>query len=75
MMRHYVTEQEEELRHASNRTYARLLASLPPEIATRYGYIPENQADDLKARLDAAAKTENWKLVADLAQQLADQKP
>ena len=73
MMRHYVTEQEEELRHASNRTYARIQASLPQEIATRYGYVPENQTDDLEARLDSAAKAKNWKLVADLAQQLAGQ--
>jgi coproporphyrinogen III oxidase len=70
-----VTEQEEELRLASNRTYTRLLASLPQEIATRYGYLPESQTDDLEARLEAAAKAKNWKLVADLAQQLADQAP
>ena len=75
MMRHYVTEQEEELRHASNRTYARLLASLPPEIATRYGYVPESQTDDLEARLKAAAEAKNWSLVAELAQQIVDRSP
>jgi integrase len=75
MMRHYVTEREEELRHASNRTYARILASLPQEIATRYGYVPESQTDDLEARLEAAAMAKDWKLVADLAQQLAGRVP
>ena len=72
MMRHYVTEQEE-LRHASNRTYTRILASLPQETATRYGYLPDSQTDDLEVRLEMAAKAKNWKLVADLAKQLAGQ--
>ena len=75
MMRHYVTERQEELRHASNRTYVRILASLPPDVATRYGYLPENRTDDLEVRLDAAAKAKNWNLVTDLAKQLADQVP
>ena len=71
MMRHYVTERDEELRQASNRTYARILASLPPEIATRYGYPPENGTDDLEARLAAATHAQDWNLVTDLARQLA----
>jgi coproporphyrinogen III oxidase len=66
MMRHYVTERDEELWHASNQTYARILASLPPEIATKYGYMTDNHADGLEARLALAAKAQDWNLVADL---------
>ena len=72
MMRHYVTERDEELRQASNRTYARILASLPPEVATRYGYPSENETDDLEARLAAATNAQDWNLVTDLARQLAE---
>jgi integrase len=71
MMRHYVSENDEELRHASNRTYARILASLPPDIATRYGYQAVNGTVDLENRLEAAIRTKDWRLVADLANRLA----
>jgi integrase len=72
MMRHYVTERDEELRQASNRTYARMLASLPPEVATRYGYPSENGTADLEAKLAAATNAQDWNLVTDLARQLAE---
>jgi integrase len=72
MMRHYVMEQDEELRQSSNRTFARIVASLPPEVATRYGYPPENKTDDLEARLAAATSAQDWNLVTDLARQLAE---
>jgi hypothetical protein len=72
MMRHYVTERDEELRQASNRTYARILASLPPGVVTWYGYAPENETDDLEARLAVATSAQDWNLVTDLARQLAE---
>ena len=75
MMRHYVSEREEELRHASNRTYARILASLPTDIATRYGYQPVNGMADLEIRLEAATRAKDWRLVADLANRLATNRP
>ena len=62
MMRHYVGEHDEELRHASNRTYARILASLPTDVATRYGYQPVNGTVDLEARLEAATQVKDWVL-------------
>ena len=70
MMAHYVTERDEELRQASNRTYRRILASLPPEVAERYGYVAENGAAALKLRLTEATGSQDWELVAKLAQQL-----
>jgi hypothetical protein len=75
MMRHYVSEHQEELCHASNRTYARILASLPPDVAKRYGYQPENLAADLEARLEVAIKAKDWPLVADLANRLGKDRP
>ena len=71
MMRHYVGEHDEELRHASNRTYARILASLPTDVATRYGYQPVNGTVDWEVRLEAATRARDWQLVADLANRLA----
>ena len=73
MMGHYVTERDEELRQASNRTYRRILASLPPEVARRYGYVPENGATALKLRLREATESQDWQLVAKLAQELAEE--
>ena len=75
MMRHYVSEREEELRHASNRTYTRILASLPPDVATRYGYQAVNGTANLEERLEAATKAKDWRLVADIAHRLAKGHP
>ncbi len=75
MMRHYVSERAEELRHASNRTYTRILASLPPDVAIRYGYEPVSRTADLETRLEAATKAKDWGLVADLANRLAEGNP
>jgi hypothetical protein len=35
MLGHYVTEEDEQLRAKSNRTFGRLAAALPPEVAAR----------------------------------------
>lgn len=70
MMRHYVSEREEELRHASNRTFARISASLPPDVAIRYGYSPATGQEDIEARLNAAITAKDWSVLADLANRL-----
>ena len=41
-MTHYVEESDPEMREASNRTYHRIHASLPPEVARRYGHADES---------------------------------
>ncbi len=74
MMKHYITERDEELRQASNRTYRRILASLPPEVAFRYGYVAENGSAQLEAKLKAATEAGDWTLVAELAAELARQR-
>jgi hypothetical protein len=71
MMTHYVTEREEELRHASNRTFHRILASLPQDVARRYGHLDEDDAVRLGRRLQAATDAQDWPLVMQLAAELA----
>ena len=70
LLGHYV---KPNLRDQSNRTYRRLLASLPSAVATRYGY-----AEDAKARaereLEAARVAGDWVRVAELAKALGEAK-
>jgi len=73
MLKHYVTEREEQLRQASNRTYRRIVAALPPEVARRYGYVPENGKGHLDVALQAAMQAQDWPLVAQRAADLARQ--
>jgi hypothetical protein len=39
MMASYVKETDEQMRQKSNRTFSRILASLSPDVARRYGRI------------------------------------
>jgi hypothetical protein len=63
MMNHYVKETDEELRPMSNRTYHRILKSLPPEVARRYGHV-ESKVGLLQERLNVAYAAQDWALVA-----------
>lgn len=71
MMAHYVTERDEEMRQASNRTYHRILLSLSLEAATHYGYRPDNEVAELERRLAIATGVKDWEAVAKLATELA----
>jgi integrase len=55
MLGHYVTEKDDQLRAKSNRTFVRLAAALPEEVALRYGYKPQ-QIDLLAEQIAAAAR-------------------
>jgi integrase len=68
MMKHYVRV----LREKSNRTFRRILAALPPELARRYGHV-EAAGDRLEARLQAAIAAEDWSNVTKLSAELAAQ--
>ena len=70
MLGHYVTEGDEELRQASNRTYQRIAASLPAEVARRYGYAPPD-SDLLTDKLQKAVAAQNWPLVERISAELA----
>ena len=55
----------------SNRTYRRIVLSLPPEVARRYGYV-EGESQ-LEEQVLAAVATGDWKRVAELSARLANQ--
>jgi len=70
MMASYVKEMDEELRARSNRTFRRILASLPVEVARRYGNVEEDRSE-LEQRLQAATVGKDWGLVAAISARLA----
>jgi hypothetical protein len=72
MMTHYVQERDPELREASNRTFGRLLASVPTEVAVRYGHV-EVAKSNLEKYLQEAITSKNWSLAAELSAKLARQ--
>ena len=69
-----MTEREEELRQASNRTFRRILASLPTENATRYGHVADIEEIQLKKLLVAATEAQDWARVEELAAELSRQR-
>ncbi|TWU51686.1 hypothetical protein Poly59_32810 [Rubripirellula reticaptiva] len=71
MMASDAGEDDEELRHRSNRTYRRILSSLPVEVACRYGY-QEKPSDRLIETLVLARSQEQWNEVVKLADALGN---
>lgn len=70
MMANYVQETDNEMRERSNRTFGRIVASLPADVGQRYGHV-EQASSSLQEQLHAAIATENWGLVAALSSRLA----
>jgi integrase len=70
MMASYVKETDEQMRQKSNRSFSRILASLAPEVARRYGHVEDGKAA-LAAQLQAAVAAKNWLLVGELSAKLA----
>ena len=58
------------MRQASNRTFSRILASLPPELARRYGHV-ETGLSHYEEKLAGAIAAKDWRFVAELASELA----
>jgi hypothetical protein len=68
MMTHYVEETDPEMREASNRTYRRILASLPAEVARRYGHAEEERPPATEEQqLQQAVAARDWQRVAELS--------
>jgi integrase len=67
---HYITQTEAQLRAGSNRTYRRILASLPAEVACRYGH-DQTATTGLEERIQAAVEAKNWDLVREFSARLA----
>jgi integrase len=66
LLGHYV---KPKLWRQSNRTFRRLLASLPPRVAAEYGYT-EDERSRLERQLGMAMDSGNWTLVQVLAERL-----
>ena len=65
----YARSKDAEFRRMSNRTYERIRASLPVEVAVRYGF-KERPEDRLKEQLDLARSQGDWAAVARIADEL-----
>lgn len=70
MLTSYVNETDEEMRPKNNRTFNRIVAGLPDDVAERYGD-DKRKSDRLQMRLAAAEASQNWHLVATTAATLA----
>lgn len=67
---HYVKPSDRQLWHGSNRTFANILASLPPEVRKRYGH-DEPAPDPRKAEFETAVAAGDWKTAKRLLTALA----
>lgn len=66
----YVDDFDEELFLKSNRTFARIVASLRFDVAKRYGYDPELEGAGLADVMKAAIDRQDWKAVEELMAKL-----
>ena len=57
---HHVDEMDEELLLKSNRTFDRIVSSLPAEVAERYGYCPGQEGTGMDALVKAAIDRQDW---------------
>ena len=72
LMTSYVRETDEELRNASNRTFNRILCSLGPLVATRYGQPSQQKSrEELEAEHASATAAKNWTEAARIANELS----
>ena len=69
MMTSYVKPTDEQMRQKSNRTFERIVNSLRPDVALRYGFAPP-RVDPLVERLSVAVASQNWPLVASISAEL-----
>ncbi len=75
MLDHYVDETDEELLLKSNRTFDRIVASLPLKVAQRYGYCPGQEGAGFSDVLKAAIDRQDWEAVKELAQRVGSDGP
>ena len=70
MMTNYVREADEQMRARSNRTFHRIVASLSPVVAQRFGHA-EVAPSDLERRLQSAIAAKDWSAARELSALLA----
>jgi integrase len=71
MMASYVRETDEQLRAASNRTYARIVAAFPAELAARLGFERPQPINPDEEEIKKAVAARDWVRVAELTAKLA----
>jgi integrase len=74
LMTNYAKQTDVEARQRSNRTYQRILASLSPEVAVRYGYVQDPRSE-MENQLRAAIDAKDWVRASELAAKLLEQEP
>ena len=62
----YVDDTDQELLLKSNRTFERIVTSLPLKVAERYGYNPDEEGAGLPDLLKAAIDRQDWDAVEEL---------
>ena len=72
LMTNYAKQTDVEARQRSNRTYRRILASLSPEVAVRYGYVQDARSE-MENQLRAAIDAKDWVRAAELVAKLGQQ--
>jgi hypothetical protein len=70
MLDHYVDDTDEELLLKSNRTFDRIVSSLPLNVAERYGYSAEEEGVGIEAILKAAIERQDWDGASQLLERL-----
>lgn len=72
MVTNYTTPSDRRLRAMSNRTYQRIVLSLQPEVARRYGYVEGDCS--LEEQVLTAVAAGDWKRVAELTARLEQER-
>ena len=73
-MTNYAKQTDVEARQRSNRTYRRILASLSPEVALRYGQVQDPRSE-MENQARAALDAKDWSQMKELAAKLLGQEP
>ena len=74
LMTNYAKQTGVEARQRSNRTYRRILASLSPEVAVRYGYVQDPRSE-MGHQLRAAIDAKDWARASELVAKLGQESP
>jgi hypothetical protein len=70
LMTSYVKETDEQMRQSSNRTFGRILASLPSDLARRCGHVQPTEGN-LEERIHEAVEAKDRTLAAELTARIA----
>ena len=69
---HYVDEMDKKLLLKSNRTFDRIVSSLPAEVEERYGSLPGQEGTGLDALVKAAIDRQDWDGATELITRISE---